>query len=134
MKVRPGALDSILDHARRSLPRECCGVLLSAGDESRVVREAIPALNVSEEPTRRYALGPRAHLRAVEMELRGDARIAGYYHSHPDGGCRPSQWDIDQAVPGVRYLIVGLAGGTAECGAWRMEAGRVVSEPVEASE
>ena len=73
-------------------------------------------------------------LRAVEMETLGDTRIAGYYHSHPDGRARPSSWDVEQAIGGVTYLITGMAGGRIEHSAWRLEGHELAPEPLEVGE
>lgn len=130
MKILPNVLEAIVAHARSSCPLECCGILLSEPTRAELVTGLLPAENTADDPRRRYILGRQAHLRAVELESAGAARIAGYYHSHPGGGCRPTQHDLEQAVPETRYLIIGLTGQDVRWGLWRLRAGRFESEPL----
>ena len=140
MKISRRALESVADDARQRAPWECCGILLCSrtccqpvsGDVLSTVNCVIPAENAEKENRERgYVLDHRAHLRAIEMEASGDACIAGYYHSHPDGKARPSHRDVEQAISGVTYLITGMADGRIEHAAWRFEGDELVPEPLE---
>jgi proteasome lid subunit RPN8/RPN11 len=99
------ALDEIVAHARRSVPLECCGLLI--GDRLRIVA-ARPAVNLAASPTR-YELDPRAHIEA-RREARADGlEVVGFYHSHPLGPARPSPTDIAEAsYPEAIWIVVGL--------------------------
>ncbi len=128
-------MESIVAHARESLPRECCGILLvDAGDPSTVT-SALRAENAAKDHLEQeYVLGHKAHLKAVELESSGHARIDGYYHSHPGGGTKPSDRDRKQAVCSATYLIVGVDDGAVEHAAWRFEGDSFASEPLEVRE
>ncbi len=95
---------------------------------------ALHAKNAAKNPEERYVLGAKAHIRAVKMERTGTARIVGYYHSHPNGGCKPTQRDTDQAVPDISYLIVGANNGSPEFAAWRLERDQPTAEVLKVSE
>ncbi|MGM0606722.1 MAG: Mov34/MPN/PAD-1 family protein, partial [Halobacteriota archaeon] len=57
--------------------------------------------------------------------------VVGFYHSHPGGPSGPSETDARLAAwPGHSYVIVSLAGGTAEFGSWRWRGDRFEREPV----
>lgn len=132
MRIRQDVLNAIEAHAQECHPHECCGILLCRGEVEDVVSSSLRAANTTtDDPAGRYALGHKAHLEAVKMEAAGEARIAGYYHSHPDGSLRPSQQDAEQAVDGLTYVIVGNHNGTIEAVAWRMADGGFVREPME---
>ena len=135
MKILAEVLDAIDAHARSGHPRECCGILLAPnggrGGARPVVTMALPAENAEKErPEERYILGHRAHLRAIELETAGRARVAGTYHSHPTGGSRPSARDKALAVEGTTYLIVGLGGESPRHGAWRLRGSDLAPEPL----
>jgi proteasome lid subunit RPN8/RPN11 len=132
VKIASDALREIAAHARRSRPRECCGILLgSPRDPDRVCR-ALPAANAERHcPESAYVLGHTAHIRAVAMEAAGTHRIAGYYHSHPGGSAAPSSEDAHRALPGTVYLIAAVEGRALRYGAWRREGGRFVPLPLE---
>jgi len=133
MKITRQALDAVNDHARASRPQECCGILLMS--ESDVVDSVLAAENVtSAQPDQTYALGHQAHLKALDLECCGRARIAGYYHSHPVGPARPSPRDAEQAAPDTTYLIVGLAHGRPEPAAWQRTQDAFAREALEVIE
>src|SRR2546426_3922741 len=95
LRLPRSAFDAIRAHARKTYPEECCGFLIGRdGGDVRVVTEARPTRNVHPEPrTSRYRIDNGA-TRAVEMEFRtGDLRLVGFYHSHPDQGATPSDFD-----------------------------------------
>lgn len=135
MKISRQVLESVIDHARRSAPRECCGILLCTGEASSTINLVIPGENVEQEnPERGYELDHKTHLKAVEMDVSGDARIAGYYHSHPASRARASRRDVERAIIGVTYLIIGMVDGRLEHTAWRLEEGDLIPEPLEIGE
>jgi proteasome lid subunit RPN8/RPN11 len=135
LKVLRQVLELIAEHARENFPHECCGILLVQGQDSSVVSSMLPAENAEEDqPEHKYLLDYKTHLKAVEMEALGEACIAGYYHSHPNGRARPSERDIKQAIACVTYLIVGLGDEQFEYGAWRLERNDLIPEPLEVGE
>ena len=112
MRILRRVLEQIAGHARRCLPEECCGILLSRPEAPDKVTAALEALNADAGSRHSaYVLGHRAHIRAVALEAAGDARIAGYYHSHPAGGTRPSGRDAARSVEHAVYLIAGVQEG-----------------------
>ena len=135
VKILRRVLESVVAHARESLPRECCGILLGQGKDLSTVDRVLPAENTEgEHSQQRYALGHKAHIKAVEMEASSNVRIAGYYHSHPDGGTRPSHRDTEQAIGGLTHLIIGIRNGSVEQAAWRLADDHFVPEPLEVIE
>jgi proteasome lid subunit RPN8/RPN11 len=106
MKIEPGLLEQILDHARRDAPNECCGLIAIQGDEAV---DVIPGENTEASPMR-FLIDSRTLLRTTMIEEAGQ-RI-GIYHSHTRSEPYPSQTDISQAAnwPGAEWLIIGLAG------------------------
>lgn len=109
-----------MDHCRREMPYEACGVLAGHGD--RVTR-AIPLPNVASEPAHAYLAEPESLYQVLlDMEERGEELI-GIYHSHPNGPPALSDRDREQAFwPGVVHLVVSLAAGQPQLGAWRLPA------------
>ena len=57
--------------------------------------------------------------------------LAGFYHSHPDHPARPSQTDLDAALPNLTYVIVAVDGGTpADLRSWRLLEDRSAFEEI----
>jgi len=131
MKIRAAVLDAIGAHAHRESPKECCGILIGAGEE---IVEAIAAANVAEEPSRCYEVSPADHIvqirRCRDGAAAGDPalRIIGVYHSHPHSGPVPSPTDLDQAYHEYLYVIAGPADGSAplEIRAYRLSGERLL--------
>lgn len=95
-------------------------MLLCSGGMPRHVTEIHPAKNVTlEDPARRYLVDP---LEFIEVDKRAEqdgVDICGFYHSHPDHPCAPSEHDRKLAWEGYLYVIVSITGGSfREAGAW----------------
>ncbi len=134
MKIFRQVLESIIFHATDSAPFECCGILL-AHDEDHIVFTSLRADNGEKKnPEIRYVLGHKAHLKAVEMEITSNVRIAGYYHSHPGGCTKPSRHDAEQAVEGIVYLITVTKNRLIEHTAWKWKNNQFMSVTLEVSD
>ncbi len=119
-------LDAIRDHATRTYPEECCGILIGQLDwaaSAAVVHRLIAASNTREDSARhnRYLIEPETILAAQRDADREGRAIIGYYHSHPDHPSEPSDFDREYAWPDLSYLIVSVRGGeVADQRSWRL--------------
>ena len=61
---------------------------------------------------------------SVELKARREGLdIVGFYHSHPDHGPVPSEYDRTHALPVYLYIIVSVMSGTAEgAESWELDA------------
>jgi proteasome lid subunit RPN8/RPN11 len=117
MKVRISrtVLDAIRSHAAADAPREACGLLFGTAE---LVDAAMAAINVADDPERHFEIDPATLFAAIRAARAGGAKLAGYYHSHPNGRAEPSATDQAMAAPdGKLWLIV--AGGAVT--GWRAE-------------
>jgi proteasome lid subunit RPN8/RPN11 len=100
------------------MPRECCGILLGAGDD---VAEAVASVNLSLDPNR-FFLDPAAHFSARRDARRRGLSVVGFYHSHPHSAPQPSPTDMEEAsYDGHLCLIVGLSTDPPELRLFRNE-------------
>ncbi len=112
MKISQNLIDEMVEHARRDLPNECCGLV---GGIDGTATTVYPIRNEFESPLR-YKLDSRDQLRVQEKEMRGAGEeVVGIYHSHTKSAAYPSQTDVNEAViwPEPMYLIISLADSTA---------------------
>jgi proteasome lid subunit RPN8/RPN11 len=120
--MAPESLQAIVRHARRALPRECCGFLVGA---RRRVLFAVATRNIAAGSVR-YRIDDAAHV-ALRRALRRFApplEIVGVYHSHPTGAARPSASDVAEAFyPAWTHVIVGMRRGLS-VRAFRLARGR----------
>lgn len=107
-------LRRIVDHCRRALPNEGCGLLALDGDR---VMAVYPTANDDSSPVS-YTIPPQEHYDAVIDAESNGWEIRGAFHSHPDGPARMSETDLERALrPGWLYLVVGL-GEPPEMSIW----------------
>ena len=125
---------TIVAHAKRDAPNECCGLLVGRSGE---ILEAIPASNGADDPTRRYEISPVDYFaqtrrcRNINAAQNETFAVVGAYHSHPRRGPEPSETDTAQAFQDFVFVIVGLGGdgGGMQIRAYTLDAG--VLAPIE---
>ncbi|HUP89436.1 MAG TPA: Mov34/MPN/PAD-1 family protein [Longimicrobiales bacterium] len=102
--------------------REVCGAIVRGFGDS-LLPIAVP--NQSRQPEDSYFI-PAATV--LELELNYD--VVGFYHSHPSGGCVPSDSDVEFALPGYIYVITAVDC----CRAWRLREDRSGFDELEISD
>lgn len=123
MRIAPELYDEIVAHARAEAPNECCGMIASQdGNAMKVYRTT----NVAASPLR-FEIDPREQFEIDNEIQAADLDLGAIYHSHTRTEPEPSQTDINFAAwwPGVLWIIVGLANGTAEVRTWQIADGKV---------
>ncbi len=117
-------LGEMCDHARRTYPAECCGLLTGQRTpRSIVVHGAVIARNLAaSRRNTRYVLDSETLLRTMRS-LAGTAdQIIGFYHSHPNASPVPSRRDVSEAWTGYVYLIIPVVSGVpGQPRAWSLD-------------
>jgi proteasome lid subunit RPN8/RPN11 len=119
--LRRAARATIERHAAEAYPHECCGALYGP-DGGTLIADALPLPNTTEEgPRRRFLIRPSDYRRAEAHAKTSGLAFVGFYHSHPDHPARPSQHDLDHALPNMHYLITSVLEGSVDVtSAWRL--------------
>jgi proteasome lid subunit RPN8/RPN11 len=120
--IPPEVRSALVEHAEAESPNEACG-LLSLRDS--VAQEYFPGRNVAASPYRfELEIDPEVWF------LEDDGYELAVFHSHPSSPPRPSRTDVENVGLWQRrpYVILSLRSG--ELAAWRIENGRIVSEPL----
>jgi len=126
--------DGIVDHARREVPNEACGIIVGdrpAADGGVALRWA-PLRNQLASPYR-YAIAPDDLLRLTIETDDVDEVFWAIVHSHVASPARPSPTDLREShYPDALYVLVSLdpaeadpAIGDAGLRAWRIVDGGV---------
>ena len=102
----------LCEHGKEAYPEECCGAMLGDIDSEsgiKSITELIRIENKSEENKhRRFAITPNDY-RALETQATAKSlHLLGFYHTHPDHPCRPSQTDLAYAWPVFSYIILSI--------------------------
>jgi len=106
-------LETIVEHCRKELPSEACGIL--GGRDGRV--ESVHPVKSMHPSPARYDMDPAGQFRALDELSRAGRELVGIYHSHPGGPAAPSGVDLEAACwpgttlpnyPGAVQVIVSL--------------------------
>jgi [CysO sulfur-carrier protein]-S-L-cysteine hydrolase len=119
LRIPAQLLAEIVAHAREEAPRECCGMI--GTDDGRAV--AVHRVrNVAINPKSAYFMDAKEQYLAFQAIEDADLEIGAIYHSHPRSEPVPSETDVNLAKqwPGMRWMIVSLAGGEPEIRTWRI--------------
>ena len=118
-------IEQIKSHGERTYPNECGGMLIGRFEnEGKIVVELLPMENAMAEAEQhnRVLITPKDVLRAERYARSQKLDVVGYYHSHPDDEARPSQFDLDHALPVWSYIIASIRQGKAvDARSWQME-------------
>ncbi len=135
IKFNEEHIQAISNHAEKTYPEECCGLLLGTIEgEAKTVIEVWPTANMwdKENPQnisdkniltkrQRYVLDPQMMLKAQREGRDRGLNIIGFYHSHPDHPAVPSECDREYAWPEYSYIIIAVkTGKTTDILSWNL--------------
>lgn len=149
MIVTPAEAEQIQAHALREYPAESCGVIVTRGDERRLlacrnVQNELHARDPQRYPRdarTAYYIDPADLLRIGRLEGEGFS-VAVIYHSHVDAGAYFSDTDRRNAMlgdepcyPGATYVVTSVMQGSVDTmAAFRWDPARREFAGVELSE
>jgi proteasome lid subunit RPN8/RPN11 len=113
IEIEAAAWKTMVEHAERTYPNECCGVMLGKlGTDNKTVTEAVPLDNSWQgEQGARYEIRPQDLLRA-EQEARAQGRdLIGIFHSHPDCDAYFSETDLKNSCPWYSFAVISVRQG-----------------------
>lgn len=111
--ISSAILQAIHNAAATAAPKEACGLLYGTPD---AITASGVTPNVAQSPEKHFEIDPAALFAAIRAERRGEALIAGYWHSHPGGDAMPSPTDAAMAAPDEKLWLI-VAGSDARL--WR---------------
>lgn len=123
-------LDTVLAHARRDHPDECCGVI--AGRDGAPTR-VIPMVNAERSPTG-FTFDSTQWLQVYRDIDDADEEFLAVYHSHTMTEAYPSRTDVgwSRTTPFRHWLLVSTRNPDSdEVRSFRIHDGAVSEEPVQ---
>lgn len=106
IKLPKHIYEGIIEHSKRELPNEACGLLIGLENE---VKKQFPLTNIDQSPEH-FSFDPKEQFQVLREARADNLRIIANYHSHPETPSRPSEEDIRLAYdPNILYLIASLA-------------------------
>lgn len=113
---------AIEDHALRSRPAECCGLL---SGKNCLITDIHPLHNDADKPETRYFATPEELFAAMRRIREAGQSLLGVYHSHPRTPAYPSASDVEMAFyPEALYFIISLE-PRVELRAFKIEESRI---------
>ena len=130
-------LDKIHAHAIAEFPYECCGIILSDGDQEFVrecrniqnARHAEDSETYSRDARTAYEIDPNDLIRVHKESETENRPIKSFYHSHPDHDAYFSAKDKEDAMlwgepahPDADYIVISIYNrtiNTTRAYAWR---------------
>ena len=113
IEVEQKAWQTMVLHAERTYPDECCGAMLGhTVADRRVVTEALVLPNSWEGAQGdRYLLRPEDLLQADQAARAQGLELVGIFHSHPDADAYFSEMDLKHSCPWYSFLVLSVQHG-----------------------
>ncbi len=101
--------ETILEHARKELPNEACGLIAGKIENGNKVIEKVYLLTNIDHSNEHFSLDPKEQFLAIKDMRANGLEPLGNWHSHPESPSRPSEEDKRLAYDGTAsYLILSL--------------------------
>ena len=113
INVTRDAWQTMVTHAEKTYPNECCGAMIGAIDGDRKqVTLAVPMENsYSGSQGARYELRPEDLLAADRKARATGLDLIGIFHSHPDCDAYFSKTDLENSCPWYSFVVISIKGG-----------------------
>ena len=113
IRIDTEAWATMVSHARKTYPNECCGAMLGSVDgEEKVVRVAVPLDNAfAGEQGERYEIRPGDLVAAEAAARLQKMDLVGIFHSHPDCDAYFSKTDLENSCPWYSFLVLSIKNG-----------------------
>ena len=100
----------IVEHAKKFLPNEDCGLLGGKIDDDKKIIEKIYFLTNIDASPEHFSMDAKEQFVAVKDMRKNNLKLLGNFHSHPTSPSRPSEED-KRLVFDIKlsYLILSLA-------------------------
>ena len=101
--------DGIVDHARKGLPNESCGLIAGTQEDDGVTIRKVYYLTNVDAARDHFTMDPKEQLAAIKDMRTEGYKPLGNWHSHPESPSRPSIEDKRLAYdPNAVYMILSL--------------------------
>ena len=112
IRIDSEAWATMVSHARKTYPNECCGAMLGTVEDDKIVRVAVPLENAFEgEQGARYEIRPEDLIAAEAAARLQRMDLVGIFHSHPDADAYFSQTDLKNSCPWYSFVVLSIKKG-----------------------
>ena len=101
--------ETILEHCRKGLPNEACGLLAGTVEGNVKTVTKVYLLNNIDESNEHFSIYLKEQIAALKDARANGVGLIGNFHSHPESPSRPSEEDKRLSFdPTFEYLILSL--------------------------
>ena len=113
LEIEQNAWQTMVLHAERTYPNECCGAMLGhEAEDRRVVTQALPMENSWQGAQGdRYQIRPEDLMQAEKSARAQGLDLVGIFHSHPDADAYFSQTDLQNSCPWYSFVVLSIQNG-----------------------
>jgi proteasome lid subunit RPN8/RPN11 len=113
IEIEKSAWASMVLHAERSYPDECCGAMIGRiqGDKKTVTKAVALDNSFSGEKGARYELRPQDLLHADQAARSSGLDLIGIFHSHPNCDAYFSETDLKNSCPWYSFVVLSIRDG-----------------------
>ena len=113
IEIEQKAWQTMVLHAERTYPNECCGAMLGHTlEDKRLVMEAIVLENAwAGEQGERYQVRSKDLLHADKQARVHGLDLIGIFHSHPDCDAYFSETDLKNSCPWYSFVVLSIKNG-----------------------
>ncbi|MBM4307228.1 MAG: M67 family metallopeptidase [Deltaproteobacteria bacterium] len=128
IRIPESIYHSIVEHAKKEAPLECCGIL---SGRNETVEKVFELRNEEQSPVR-YSMSPQEQLKVFDEMDRQSLDMLAIYHSHTHTVPYPSETDLRLAFyPEVVSVIISLKEETPVMKAFRIQENAISTEEIE---
>lgn len=99
----------IIEHGRRSLPLECCGLMGGKKTPAGFEILSIYEMQNLDNSGQHFSMDPKEQFAMMKQMRKAGHELVGLYHSHPSTPSRPSEEDKNLAYDEkLLYAILSL--------------------------
>lgn len=107
--IRAEDYDKILEHCKKGLPEESCGLIAGKKDGNAYTIEKVYLLTNMDHSNEHFSMDPKEQLAAAKDARSHGLSLLGNFHSHPESPSRPSEEDKKLAYDtNAIYMILSL--------------------------
>ena len=113
IEIETNPWQTMVLHAERTYPNECCGAMLGhIRADRKIVVEAVPLENsFAGEQNARYELRPTDLAAADRTANARGLDLIGIFHSHPDCDAYFSDTDLKNSCPWYSFVVLSVYNG-----------------------
>lgn len=109
IKLQKSDYEKILEHARKCLPNEACGLIAGTIEGGNKIIKKVYLLTNTDASNEHFTIDPKEQLASIKDMRANGLQPLGNWHSHPESPSRQSEEDKRLSYDhNASYMIISL--------------------------